>query len=52
MGRHTFKELLACVLLEECFVENRAVEIVNHKLEDRLNLFFRVAGVMCESRIL
>ena len=44
--KHTFQELLASVLLEKCFVDNRLSKVINHKLEDRLDLFFAIARVM------
>lgn len=30
IGRLTFEELLACIFLEECFVANRTVNIIDH----------------------
>ena len=49
---HTFEELLAGILLEECFVGHGFMEVVNHELEDRLNLLFRVASIMRQGGIL
>ncbi len=49
---NTFEKLLACVLLEEGFVDNGTAKIVNHKLEHGLNLFFCVASVVGKSSIL
>ena len=49
---HTFQEFLACIFLEESLVGNWLTKIVDHELEDWLNLFFRIAGIMCESSIL
>ena len=43
---HTFQKLLAGILLEECFVDNGLGKVINHELEDRLDLIFSVAGVM------
>ena len=34
----TLEELLACILVEECFVDNWSSEVVNHELEDGLDL--------------
>lgn len=48
----TLQELLACILLEECFMCNRAGEIVNHKLEDRLNLSLIVTSIVSQGSIL
>jgi hypothetical protein len=42
----TLQELFASVLLEERFVDNWAGEIVNHELEDRLDLVLCVAGIV------
>lgn len=50
---HTFEEFLAGILLEECFMlHNRLVEIINHELEDRLDLLFRVASIVRQGSIL
>ena len=48
----TFEELLACILLEECFMCYRTMEVVEHELENWLDLFFSVAGEMSESGVL
>ena len=48
----TFKELLACVLLKEGFMHNWLMKVVNHQLEDRLNLFLGVTGVVRNGRVL
>jgi hypothetical protein len=42
----TLQKLLAGVLLEEGLVRNRAGEVVNHQLQNRLDLLLGVAGVM------
>lgn len=42
---HTLQELLASILAEEGIVLDGSVEIVDHELEDRLNLLFCVASV-------
>lgn len=53
ISRHTFKEFLAGILLEECFMlHDRLVEVVNHELEDRLDLLFRIASIMGQGGIL
>lgn len=50
---HTFKELLAGILLEECFMlHDWLVEVINHELEDGLDLLFRIACIMGQSGIL
>jgi len=48
----TFEELLASILLEERFMDDWARQIVDHQLQDRLNLFLAVASIMCEGGIL
>lgn len=49
---HTFEELLACILLEECFMHHRARQVVNHKVENRLDLLFGVSSVVRDRSIL
>jgi hypothetical protein len=49
---HTLQELLAGILLEEGFVADGAVEVVHHQAEDRVDLFFRIPGVVGQSGIL
>lgn len=49
---HTFKELLAGILLEECFMYNWTMKIVKHELKDRLNLLLSVPRVVCQSCVL
>lgn len=48
----TLQELLAGVFLEEGFVGDRAVKIINHQLEDGIDLLFGVSRVVSESGIL
>ncbi len=48
----TFEKLLACVLLEEGFVGDGSVKVVDHQLKDGRYLFFSVARVVGESSIL
>jgi hypothetical protein len=48
----TLQEFLASILLEEGFVGDRAVEVIHHELEDRVDLFLSVSRVMSESGIL
>lgn len=50
--KRTFEELLASILLEECFVDGRARQIVNHEVDNRLNLILRVACIIRNSRVL
>lgn len=50
---YTFKELFAGILLEECFMlHDWLVEIVNHELEDRLDLLFGIASIVGQGGIL
>ena len=50
---HTFEKFLAGILLEECFMlHDRLVQVINHELEDRLDLPFRVASIVCQGSIL
>lgn len=42
----TFEELFAGILLEECLVDDGLMQIIKHKLKDRLNLLLAVAGKM------
>ncbi len=48
----TFHKLLACVLLEEGFVSDRTVKVIEHQQQDRPNLLFGVAGVVCKRGVL
>lgn len=48
----TFEKLLTGILLEECFMNNRPGEVVNHKLEERLNFLLSIARVVSKDRIL
>lgn len=50
--RLTFQKLLACVLLEEGFMLDRFVKIVDHELEDRFDFIFGVSRVVSKSCIL
>lgn len=50
--QHTFEELLACVLLEEGFMCNRSVKIVDHQLKDGRYFVFSIARIMSESSVL
>lgn len=50
--RHTLQELLAGVLAEEGVVLDRTVEVVDHELEDGLDLLLGVASVGGKSSIL
>jgi hypothetical protein len=48
----TLQELLAGILLEEGFVGDRAVEVINHQLENGVDFFFGVSRIVSESGIL
>lgn len=48
----TLEELLACVFTEEGVMLDRAREVVDHELEDRLNILLGVTSVRGEGRIL
>jgi hypothetical protein len=48
----TLKELLASVLLEEGFVDQRPCQVVNHELDDGLNLVLGVASVVGKCLVL
>ena len=50
--KHTFEEFLASILLEECFVDGGARQVVNHEVDNRLNLILCVACIIRNSRIL
>ena len=43
----TLEELLAGVLLEEGFMSDGASKVIDHELEDRLNLIFSVTSIVC-----
>jgi len=49
--QHTLHELLAGVLLEESFVGDRTVEVVNHQAEDRVDLLLSVSCVVGQSGV-
>ena len=48
----TFQEFLACILLEEGFMDDRPAKVINHKLKYGLDLLFCIASVMREGEIL
>lgn len=48
----TFQKLLAGILLKEGLVYNRSREVVNHQLQNRLDLLLAIAGVVCKCSIL
>lgn len=48
----TLEELLAGIFLEEGFVGDGTGKVVNHKLEDGLNLLLVVTGIVRQSRVL
>lgn len=45
MEEHTFEKLLPFIFLEEGVVDGGASEVVNHQLNYRLDLIFRIASV-------
>ncbi len=48
----TLHELLAGILLEEGFMHDGTSEVVDHELEDGLELLFSVSCIVGNSRIL
>lgn len=48
----SLEELLAGVLLEESLVDDGASKIVNHKLDDGVNVLFGVASIVSQGRVL
>jgi len=48
----TLEELLASILLEECFMHHRAGQVVNHELEHRVDLLLGVSGIVGKSLVL
>ena len=48
----TLEELLAGVLLVECLVDDRPGKVVDHELEDGLDLLLGVAGIVGDGGIL
>jgi hypothetical protein len=48
----TLQKLLAGILLEESLVDNRAGKIVDHQLQNRLDLFLAISRVVCKTCIL
>ena len=50
--KHTLHEFLARVLLEERLVENRAREIVDHKVQHRLDFLLRITCIVGQSNVL
>ena len=52
MGQLTFEELLACVFLKEGFMCDRTCQVVNHELEDGLDLFLVVTSIVSQRRVL
>ena len=47
----TLQELLAGIFAEESIVDNGTVKVVNHELEDRLDVLLGVAGVVSQGRV-
>ena len=48
----TFQELFAGILLKEGLVHDRPRKVVDHEVQDWLDLFLSVTSVMCEGVIL
>lgn len=48
----TLEKLLARVFLKESFVNDWTRQVIDHQLQDRLDLLLAVSGVMCEGRVL
>ena len=48
----TLEELFAGILLKEGLVDNWAGEVVDHQLQNGLDLLLGVAGVVCKGSIL
>lgn len=48
----TFQELLARILLEERFMDDRAGEVVNHEFEQGFDLFLIVPSIMSKCSVL
>ena len=49
---NTFEEFLACVLLKKGFMLDRSAKIIEHDIEDWLDLIFRVSRIVSKSCIL
>jgi hypothetical protein len=49
---HTLKEFLASVFLEECFMSNRTMQVIDHQLKHWKNLLFCITSIVRESGIL
>lgn len=48
----TLHELLASILLEERLVRNGGGEVVDHELQDRLDLVLSIPRIVRQSRVL
>lgn len=48
----TLKKFLACILLEQSFVSDWCLKIINHQVKDRKNLFLSIACEGSKSSIL
>lgn len=46
LDKHTLQKLLASILLEEGLMHDRASKVVDHEVDDRLNLIFSVTGIV------
>src|SRR5438046_1111478 len=49
---HTFEEFLAGIFLEECFMSNRTMQVIDHQVKHWKNLLFCIASIVRESCIL
>ena len=52
VGSHTLEKLLAGIFAEEGVMSDWTSEVVDHELEDRLNILLGVASVVGESSVL
>lgn len=48
----TFQKLFACILLEEGLVRDWARQVVDHQLQDGLDLVLSVTGIVSQGNIL
>lgn len=51
-GKRTLHELLTSVLLEKGLVDDRTGEVIDHKVDNRLNLVLSITGVVGNSGVL
>lgn len=48
----TFQKLFTSVLLEEGLVDDGTSEVVNHQVDNRLNLLLVISSVVCQNLVL